>query len=172
MVCIESYWNRTKTSKHHFKFLSCTFGQLWHAAELKDISRGNHSPKSKTVMPPIIDLNPTNETCIYSTLLFVIEQSMYMVRYCCTTCHFQSAVSDYRSWHRYCQAIEYSTLTWRFSHAFVLLWQFCKHYGWIRDFWKTCSSDKVARTRLTSKHTQVREKGCQHWVNTRTLHER
>ena len=42
---------------------------------MQDISKGSHSPKSKTVMLPIINLNLTNEICIYSTLLFVTKQS-------------------------------------------------------------------------------------------------
>ena len=41
---------------------------------MQDISNG-HPPKSNITMLPIIDLNPTDESCIYSTLLFVIEQS-------------------------------------------------------------------------------------------------
>lgn len=68
----------------------CVFDQLWHAAGLfstaeeprpnwngfmQDVSKGGHAPKSKTVMLPIINLNPTNEACVYSTLQFVIEQS-------------------------------------------------------------------------------------------------
>ena len=42
---------------------------------MQDISTGNHQPKSKTVMLPIIDLNPNDETCVHSVLLFAIEQS-------------------------------------------------------------------------------------------------
>ena len=69
---------------------ACKFDQLWHAAGLfstelnprpnwnsfmQEVSDGSHPPKSKTVMLPIINLNLTNETCVYSTLLFIIEQS-------------------------------------------------------------------------------------------------
>lgn len=70
--------------------VSIDVDRLWHAAGLfmtsesprpnwngfmQDISKGSHPPKSNITMLPIIDLNPTDESCIYSTLLFVIEQS-------------------------------------------------------------------------------------------------
>jgi len=42
---------------------------------MQDISTGSHPPKSTITMLPIIDLNPSDMTCIYSTLLFVIDQS-------------------------------------------------------------------------------------------------
>ena len=42
---------------------------------MQDISTGHHPPKSSITMLPIIDLNPSDRTCIYSTLLFVINQS-------------------------------------------------------------------------------------------------
>ena len=42
---------------------------------IQDISTGHHQPKSKTVMLPIIDLNSNDKTCVYSVLLFAIEQS-------------------------------------------------------------------------------------------------
>ena len=63
---------------------------LWHAlglfstlaepkpnwnGSMQDVTKGIHSPQSDTVMLPIIDLNPNDETCIYSTLHFIIEQS-------------------------------------------------------------------------------------------------
>ena len=64
------------------------FDQLWHAAGLfstvlkpnwngymQDAAKGSYQSQSKTVMLPIIDLKPTDKTCIYSTILFVIEQS-------------------------------------------------------------------------------------------------
>ena len=64
--------------------------QLWHAAGLfsttaeprpnwngfmQGVTKGHHPPRFDTVMLPIIDLNPNDETCICSTLLCVIEQS-------------------------------------------------------------------------------------------------
>ena len=42
---------------------------------MQDISKGHHPPKSTITMLPIIDLHPSDLTCIYSTLLFVINQS-------------------------------------------------------------------------------------------------
>ena len=63
---------------------------LWHAVGLfstlaepkpnwngsmQDVTKGIRSPQSDIVMLSIIDLNPNDETYIYSTLLFVIEQS-------------------------------------------------------------------------------------------------
>ena len=70
--------------------VSIKLDQLWHSGGLststmkpylnwkefmQDISTGHHQPKSKTVMLPKLDLNPNNETCVHSVLLFVIEQS-------------------------------------------------------------------------------------------------
>ena len=66
------------------------FDALWQAAGLfsstekpranwngfmQEITNGPHPPKSKTVMLPIIDLDPKNESCVYSVLKFVISQS-------------------------------------------------------------------------------------------------
>ena len=63
---------------------------LWHIApllSLTDVTRSNWCGYMQTVtvgdeqtaaeiqMLPIIDLSPTDESCVYSTLLFVIEQS-------------------------------------------------------------------------------------------------
>ena len=63
---------------------------LWHVAGLfstpaeprpnwngfmQDVAKGIHPLLSNIVMLPIIDLNPNEKICIYSTLLFVIEQS-------------------------------------------------------------------------------------------------
>ena len=42
---------------------------------MQDISQGDHPGKSESVMLPIIDLDSKDDNCIYSTLLFVIEQS-------------------------------------------------------------------------------------------------
>jgi len=63
---------------------------LWHMygmKQLPDLDRpnwsgfmqtvcvGEHSPVSQLHMLPIIDLKPTDDNCIYSTLLFVINQA-------------------------------------------------------------------------------------------------
>ena len=42
---------------------------------MQDVTKEVYPQRPDTVMLPIIDLNPNDETCIYSTLLFVIEQS-------------------------------------------------------------------------------------------------
>ena len=62
---------------------------LWHAAGLystpetprpnwsgymERVSNGDHLPNSTITLLPVIDLNPSDYTCIYSTLLFVIDQ--------------------------------------------------------------------------------------------------
>ena len=41
---------------------------------MQRMSHGNHLPSAAITLLPIIDLNPTDYTCIYSTLLFVINQ--------------------------------------------------------------------------------------------------
>ena len=62
---------------------------LWHAkyfhrtdvprpawsGYMQDISKGTFPGQSVINMLPIIDLDPTNMTCIYSTLLFITEQA-------------------------------------------------------------------------------------------------
>ena len=42
---------------------------------MQNISKGEYSDQSKIMYLPIIDLNPTKEKCIYSTLLFIQEQA-------------------------------------------------------------------------------------------------
>ena len=70
--------------------VSIMVDKLWHSTGLftsatkshpnwnrfmQDISTVHHQTKSKTVMLPTIDLNPNEETCMHSVLLFSIEQS-------------------------------------------------------------------------------------------------
>ena len=40
-----------------------------------NVCTAEHPPSITVRMLPILDLNPSNETCIYSTLLFVQEQA-------------------------------------------------------------------------------------------------
>ena len=42
---------------------------------MQKLDNGSHPRKAEVVMLPIIDLNPNDETCIYSVLLSIIEQS-------------------------------------------------------------------------------------------------
>ena len=42
---------------------------------MQNISKGEYLDQSKIRFLPIIDLNPTKEKCIYSTLLFIQEQA-------------------------------------------------------------------------------------------------
>ena len=42
---------------------------------MQNISKGKYLRQSKITYLPIIDLNPTKEKCIYSTLLFIQEQA-------------------------------------------------------------------------------------------------
>ena len=42
---------------------------------MQTICIGEHPPVSQLHMLPIIDLKPTDETCIYFTLMFVINQA-------------------------------------------------------------------------------------------------
>ena len=62
---------------------------LWHVSEftsivaletrpswyMTDISKGDYPGQSICHMLPIIDLDPSDMSCIYSTLLFVIKQA-------------------------------------------------------------------------------------------------
>ena len=42
---------------------------------MQNVTKGNYPGKSKIMYLPIIDLNPTKENCIYSTLLFIQDQA-------------------------------------------------------------------------------------------------
>jgi len=42
---------------------------------MQTVCVGDHAPVASVTMLPIIDLKPTDESCIYSTLLFVMEQA-------------------------------------------------------------------------------------------------
>ena len=42
---------------------------------MQNISQGVHQGKAKIVILPIIDLNPSDYSCIYSALLFVQDQA-------------------------------------------------------------------------------------------------
>ena len=52
---------------------SC-FMQNW-SGFMQNISKGEYPDQSKIRYLPIINLNPTKEKCIYSTLLFIQEQA-------------------------------------------------------------------------------------------------
>ena len=45
---------------------------------MQNISKGSHQKKSKVLLLLILNLNPNNEMCIYSVLLFVIDQCKKM----------------------------------------------------------------------------------------------
>ena len=42
---------------------------------MQAVSIANHPPQTAIAMLPIIDINPSDYTCLYSTLLYVIDQS-------------------------------------------------------------------------------------------------
>ena len=56
-------------------FCSCDDLRPSWTGFMQDVSTGTHPPPSDITMLPIIDLNPSNETCIYSTLLYVKDQA-------------------------------------------------------------------------------------------------
>ena len=63
---------------------------MWHAARflrnpipswsgyMSKVSSGDYPGKSHTQLLPIIDLDPNNLSCIYSTLLFVVNQAKHL----------------------------------------------------------------------------------------------
>ena len=63
---------------------------MWHAARflknpipswsgyMSKVSRGDYPGKSHTQLLPIIDLDPNNLSCIFSTLLFVVKQAKHL----------------------------------------------------------------------------------------------
>lgn len=50
--------------------LSGQFTLNWRGF-MQQVSSGSHSPVAKVDMHPLIDLNPGDETCIYSTLMYI-----------------------------------------------------------------------------------------------------
>ena len=57
---------------------SILFGQprpSW-SGTMQVVHRGNHPPKSSIMFLPMINMDPNNETCIYSTLSYVTEHAM------------------------------------------------------------------------------------------------
>ena len=42
---------------------------------MQHVTRGNHPPKSKVYMLPVIDLKPTDENCMFSTLKYIENQA-------------------------------------------------------------------------------------------------
>ena len=95
------YYDETKNFLHYVKLKprrelllryarpqSVVLDQLWAASTfnrkamqpiwsgfMQDISQGVHQGKAKIVILPIIDLNPSDYSCIYSALLFVQDQA-------------------------------------------------------------------------------------------------
>ena len=84
-IILESY---KKLKRIYNENVSISAGKFWLASGLfsthedphpnwsgymQNIWNGSHQPESK-VMLSTLNLNPSNETCIYSALLFVIDQ--------------------------------------------------------------------------------------------------
>ena len=67
-ICLNLFWHAT----YFFK----TAQASW-SGYMQDVSKGDHPGKSDIVLMPIIDLDPRNETCLYSTLLFIIDQAKH-----------------------------------------------------------------------------------------------
>ena len=67
-----------------------TFDLMWHAARflrnpvpswsgyMSKVSSGDYPGKSHTQLLPLIDLDPNNLSCIYSTLSFVVKQARHL----------------------------------------------------------------------------------------------
>ena len=75
---------------HYIPLKEAQLDLLWHAAHflhnfrpgwsgyMLDISTGSHPGKADITMLPIIDLDPTDMLCIYSTLMFVVDQAEHL----------------------------------------------------------------------------------------------
>ena len=48
---------------------------------MQTISKGSHPGKSSVTFLPMIDMDPTNMSCIYSTLKFVFSQAVSVEMY-------------------------------------------------------------------------------------------
>ena len=61
----------------HSSYLFRTHHPSW-SGYVQDISVGDYPGKSNVTLLPIIDLNPSDEKCMYSTLMFVLDQAQQL----------------------------------------------------------------------------------------------
>lgn len=53
---------------------------------MQHVCSGDHASESKVRLPPIIELNPSNENCIFPTLSFVVQQTeRFNIKTTCVT---------------------------------------------------------------------------------------
>ena len=116
--------------------LSLNLDLLWHSDSfirdadhpqpnwsgfMQHICKGGHPPVASIIMLPIIDLNPSDETCIFSTLLFVQRQAKLL--HIVTPCIHLRSATLYKSCgnHFFC-LIGHRMQTRRLPHANELHW--------------------------------------------------
>ena len=89
---------------------------------------GNHRKNAYIMMLPLIDLNPNDETCIYSTLLYIIEQSKRLnIEIPSVT--FDQPLNAHSSRDHHRKIIRNCTTSWRISSADVILRKHRYNYG-------------------------------------------
>ena len=96
--------------------------QLMWSGFMQNISQGLHQGKAKIIILPIIDLNPSDYSCIYSTLFFVQDQARHDIKTPCLTFDqplWQKTEST-RNSHN--EIARFSYLTWWISHTYAICW--------------------------------------------------
>ena len=100
---------------------------------MQKISKGEYADQSKIRYLPIIDLNPTKEKSIYSTLLFIQEQAKKN-KYCCPVLNIRQDSRDYKI-----KINECSLQVGSFSPVNEFFWQYRKSYGMkLQNCFKLC----------------------------------
>ena len=59
----------------HFKFLTDENGRPGWSGYMSSVCKGQYPGKSVVMPLPIVDVDPTSMSCVYSTIMFIIKQS-------------------------------------------------------------------------------------------------
>ena len=82
LTCLKSKTTVIQNSRIDYLWDSAVFFRQYErpnwSGYITNISRGTYPGKSTIMFLPIIDLSPTDPTCIYTTLEFVIDQAKYL----------------------------------------------------------------------------------------------
>ena len=73
-MCCQKHWTLTLSGMQHLFFSKPEIPRPNWSGYRQRISHGDHLPSAAITLLPIIDLKPIDYPCIYSTLLFVINQ--------------------------------------------------------------------------------------------------
>src|SRR6218665_881774 len=124
------------------------------SAFMQHVCTGEHNGKSNVMFLPIVDLNPSDDNCIYSTLCFIVSQAKLL------NVHTPCITFDQPLWIKAVEISRSSSIncllsSWWFSYVNELLREYRNGYGWV---W----TGKSIRTLLWPKHHHSNDvrKGC------------